>query len=429
MKKILTLMAIVLSAAGILFAGGGAESTAVAASAENPLTIKVANYALLESGYEDFWNGVKEGFEARYPQYRIEWVTAPYGEILNQVINMAGGGDRVDVIFGEEAWVPQLYASGLAAPVTSIVDEEFLSDFDPAVMDVFTIDGDIYGVPLYVSPFILYYNTDLFEQAGLDPDNPPKTYDEMLAAAQKLSQLTDANGNKVYAFGQTTASVVVSGNALISMIYNFGGDVFTEDGQLNVDNEGFRQAFEMLALLDENGYNPQNAKLKDLRNLFALGQLAMYYDQSWGFNGVTSINPDAASFTASAAPLAGGSGTGEAVLCSHCFILVDNGDARNEAVNTFVQYVISEEVLNDYMSSVTPAYPAKESMSDMEAVANSGVLKGAADSISNVKKVPYVSAMSDISLDLCTLAQAVTVSDTPVDEAISAFVRSASVKI
>ena len=216
----------------------------------------------------------------------------------------------------------------LAAPVTSIVDEAFVSDFDPAVMDVFTIDGDIYGIPLYVSPFILYYNTELFEQAGLDPANPPKTYDEMLAAAEKLSQLTDANGNKVYAFGQTTASVVISGSSLISMIYNFGGNVFSEDGQLDVDNEGFRQAFEMLQLLDEKGYNPQNAKLKDLRNLFALGQLAMYYDQSWGFNGVSSINPDASSFTASAAPLAGGSGTGEAVLCSHCFIVVDNGEAR-----------------------------------------------------------------------------------------------------
>ena len=414
MKKLLSIALIALMVMANVFAGGSSE--AVEATADSPVTLKVANYALLESGYEDFWAGVKEGFEAKYPQYKIEWVTAPYGEILNQVINMAGGGDRVDVIFGEEAWVPQLYASGLAAPVTSIVDEAFVSDFDPAVMDVFTIDGDIYGIPLYVSPFILYYN-------------PPKTYDEMLAAAEKLSQLTDANGNKVYAFGQTTASVVVSGNALISMIYNFGGNVFTEDGQLDVDNEGFRQAFEMLQLLDEKGYNPQNAKLKDLRNLFALGQLAMYYDQSWGFNGVSSINPDASSFTASAAPLAGGSGTGEAVLCSHCFIVVDNGEAKNAATDAFVQYVISEEVLSDYLANVTPAYPAKNSMSDMESVVNSGVLKGASSSISNVRKVPYVSAMSDISLDLCTLAQAVTVSNTSVDQAIEAFVRSASVKL
>ncbi len=428
MKKLISVMIMALLLCGAVFAGGSSEAAGEATS-ENPLTLKVANYALLESGYEEFWAGVKEGFEAAYPQYRIEWVTAPYGEILNQVVNMAGGGDRVDVIFGEEAWVPQLYESGLAAPVASIIDADFISDFDSSIMEVFTINGDAYGIPLYVSPFILYYNTELFEQAGLDPDNPPKTYDEMLEAAEKLSQLTDANGNKVYAFGQTTASVVVSGNALISMVYNFGGDVFTDDGRLNVDNEGFRQAFEMLALLDQKGYNPQNARLKDLRNLFALGQLAMYYDQSWGFNGVVSINPAAATFTASAAPLAGGNGTGEAVLTSHCFILVDNGEARNQATNAFVQYVISEEVLNDYLENITPAYPAKNSMSDMEAVANSGVLKGASGSITNVKKVPFVSAMSDVSLDLCTLAQAVTVSRTPVDQAIEAFVRSASAKL
>ena len=99
MKKLLVFAAITLMVMANVFAGGSGETSE--ATADSPVTLKVANYALLESGYEDFWAGVKEGFEAKYPQYKIEWVTAPYGEILNQVINMAGGGDRVDVIFGE----------------------------------------------------------------------------------------------------------------------------------------------------------------------------------------------------------------------------------------------------------------------------------------------------------------------------------------
>ena len=57
----------------------------------SPVTIKIANYAVLEKGYEEFWQNVKEGYEAKYPNTTVEWVTAPYGEILNQVINMAGG--------------------------------------------------------------------------------------------------------------------------------------------------------------------------------------------------------------------------------------------------------------------------------------------------------------------------------------------------
>ena len=423
MKKVLSVVLIILISVS-LFAGGNKESDG------GKTVIKVANHALLESGYKAFWDGVKTGFEATYPEYEIEWITAPYGEIMNQVINMAGGGDRVDVIFGEIGWVSGFYDSGLSCPVTDIVSEDFLSDFYPEVLDMFKIDGELYGIPIYVSPFVLYYNRDLFERAGLDPDSPPKTYDEMLEMAESLSLLTDANGNKVYPFGQTTASVAVSGSSLISMVYNFGGNVLTEDGQLDIDNEGFREAFEMLQLLDEKGWNPQNAKLKDLRNLFALEQLAMYYDQSWGFNGIRAINPDAASFIASAAPLAGGkNGTGQSGLESHCFILVDNGESKKEAVNAFVQYVISADVLSDSLANLTPAYPAKKSMSNMEAVVNSGILKGAAGSVNNVKKVPLVNRLTDISLDLCTLAQAVTVSDTPVDKAITDFKQIVSVDL
>ena len=98
--------------------GGGKESTTKAAAGDGvteaakaeegsetasgeEITLKIANYAILEAGYDTFWADVKEGFEAKYPNIKIEWVSAPYGEILNQVINMAGGGDKVDAIFSE----------------------------------------------------------------------------------------------------------------------------------------------------------------------------------------------------------------------------------------------------------------------------------------------------------------------------------------
>ena len=423
MKKILVLLLALLTAMS-LFAGGSAEK-----AESEQVTIKVANYAVLEQGYIPFWEGVKEGFEAKYPNYKIEWVTAPYGEIVNQVINMAGGGDRVDVIFSESSWVPGFEDAGLAAPVDEVLSDSFIKDIYPSVLADFEINGKAYGVPLYVTPFVLYYNKDLFAQAGLDPNTPPTTYDEMLKYAEKLSQLKDKNGNKVYAFGQTTASVAISGTALTAMVFNFGGEVLDANGNLSCDNEGFRQAFETLALLDERGYNPQNAKLKDLRNLFALGQLAMYYDQSWGFNGVSSINPDAKNFTASAAPLKGGNGSGESLMSAHCFVLVDNGEAHNKAVDAFVQYVISADTLSDYLANVTPAYPATYSMEGMEGVANNPILKGAANSVANVKHQVTVPALNDLNLELTTLAQAVTVSNKSVDQAIAEFKKAAALKL
>lgn len=421
---------------------GGGEQSTTAAPAENktdnttavaggeitdteitePVTIKFANYALLEQGYEEFWTGVKENFEKENPNITIEYVTAPYGEIVNQVINMAGGGDRVDMIFGEIDWIAGLADSGLTVPVNQVLSEEYLADFYPSVLDTFKIEGEIYGLPMYISPYVLYYNKDLFEQAGLDPNSPPTTYDEMLECAEKLSKLTDANGNKVYAFGQTTASVPVSGASLNAMILNFGGTLLDAEGNLSVDNDGFKQAITTLQELDKKGYNPQNAKLKDLRNLFALGQLAMYYDQTWGFNGVSSINPDAKEFTASAKPLKGGSGNGESLLQAQCLMYADNGDVQRAACKKFTEYLITTDVLGDYIANITPAYPAKTAMED---VVMNPVLEGAAGSAEHVAAQTFVPTISDLNLELCTLAQAVTVSGKDVDTAIEEFKKAA----
>lgn len=406
-------------------AAGGSEGGSSAAEAvlTEEITIKFANYALLEDGYTEFWEGVKSGFEEKYPNITIEWVTAPYGEITNQVINMAGGGDMVDMMFGELDWIPTLEDAGLTVPVTEVLTEEYLADFYPSVLESCKVDGEIYGLPMYISPFILYYNKDLFEQAGLDPNAPPTTYDEMLTMAESLSKLKTADGNPVYPFGQTTASVAVSGASLTGMIYNFGGTVLDENGQLATGNQGLKDTFTMLQTLDEKGYNPQNAKLKDLRQLFATGQLAMYYDQSWGFNGVSSINPDAASFTASAPALKGGDGNGASILQGQVLLYMDNGDLQREACRLLTEYMLTEEVLVDYITNITPAYPAKQSMADMEL---NPVLQGAAVSIDNLSSAPFVAAQADLNLELCTLAQAVTVSDTDVDTAIANFEKTAS---
>lgn len=400
-----------------------ASSTGEAAAADGEKTvIKFANYALLESGYTEFWEGIKTGFEEKYPQYEIEWVTAPYGEIVNQVINQAGGGDKPDIMFGESTWVPTLVDAGLAIPVSEVFTEDYLAKFDQNALESCMTDGEVCGLPMYDCAFMLFYNKDLFEQAGLDPNTPPTTYDEMLKMAEKLSQLTTADGNKVYAFGQTTASVAISGSAINSMIFNFGGTVLDENGQLAIDNQGFKDAITMLQTLDQKGYNPQNAKLKDLRQLFATGQLAMYYDQSWGFNGVTTINPDAAEFAASAMPLKGGEGDGASMLSGQILMYMDNGEAQREGCRLLTEYMLTEEVLGDYIRNITPAYPIIEDMKDVEL---NPVLEGARDATQSALNSPSIPMLNDLNLELCTLAQNVTVGGADVDTAIEDF-RSAA---
>jgi sn-glycerol 3-phosphate transport system substrate-binding protein len=73
-------------------------------------------------------------------------------------------------------------------PAQACVDEEDydLSDHLPAVIDEFTVDGALWPMPFNVSNPVLYYLKPAFEQAGLDPEEPPGTFEELREASQQL---------------------------------------------------------------------------------------------------------------------------------------------------------------------------------------------------------------------------------------------------
>jgi ABC-type glycerol-3-phosphate transport system substrate-binding protein len=73
-------------------------------------------------------------------------------------------------------------------PVQSCVDEEHydLSDYTPRAISYYTIQGALQGMPFNLSMPVLYYNKAAFRAAGLDPDKPPATLDELRDVSQKI---------------------------------------------------------------------------------------------------------------------------------------------------------------------------------------------------------------------------------------------------
>ena len=74
----------------------------------------------------------------------------------------------------------------LPASVCAKADKYSFSDFLPRVISYFTVEGTLYAMPFNVSGPVLYYNKKAFTAAGLDPEKPPTTLDEVRAAAEKL---------------------------------------------------------------------------------------------------------------------------------------------------------------------------------------------------------------------------------------------------
>lgn len=108
------------------------------------------------------------------------------------------GGSLPDVFTVPFTDAKTLLENGQLMDVTEEMDELGYTDkFNPIILDAVTGDDDrYYGFPRQAYAMGLHYNRDLFEQAGLDPDSPPTTWDEIREAAKAIS---DATGKAGYA--------------------------------------------------------------------------------------------------------------------------------------------------------------------------------------------------------------------------------------
>src|SRR3954471_24396754 len=77
---------------------------------------------------------------------------------------------------------------------TSADDQAWMKSFYPAFMENSQTGGKVWGIPFQRSTIVLYWNKEMFKEAGLDPNSAPDSWREMLRYAQKLTK-RDASGN------------------------------------------------------------------------------------------------------------------------------------------------------------------------------------------------------------------------------------------
>jgi ABC-type glycerol-3-phosphate transport system substrate-binding protein len=154
-------------------------------------------------------------------------------------------------------------------------------------------DGKVYGLPSDVYANGLHYNRDLFKQAGLDPDKPPTTWDEVRADAKAIHDKTGQAG-----FGEMTKSNT-GGWILTTLTYAMGGRVESEDGKTaTLDNPGTEQALQLLHDMrwEDGSISANNAyDWAGVNQAFAAGKLGMFVSGSDVYNALVTtdkINPD-----------------------------------------------------------------------------------------------------------------------------------------
>lgn len=179
----------------LLLAGLVAGLSSMAINAAQAVEIEYWQY-IFESRVKTM-DTLIENFEKANPDIKVKQVTFPYDDYQTRVIAAKMAGKSPDVMQLFYGWLDKFAAGGILQPLPQDVfpHDKIESEFFP-IVGAMKRGGEYYGLPTAVRSLALFYNKKLFEEAGLDPNTPPKNLDELVDFATKTTKRDDA-GNLV----------------------------------------------------------------------------------------------------------------------------------------------------------------------------------------------------------------------------------------
>ncbi len=174
---------------------GGNEEVSPSATAQGeaatPSTghVTINFWHAMTAANEDTLKRLTDEFNASQDRITVSLLfQGTYDDNLNKVLASLGSSNLPALAQLEDTSTQLMADSGAVVPVQDFIDAEGydLSDFLPQVLNFYRVEGRLVPMPFNVSNPILYYNKKAFEKAGLDPEKPPATLDEVKEDSQKI---------------------------------------------------------------------------------------------------------------------------------------------------------------------------------------------------------------------------------------------------
>ena len=239
---------------------------------------------------EPIFAPIMESYEEANPDITVKFDAMAWAEATTKLKLLGAQGDLPDVTFVniQNGW--DLAASGYLTDLSELFasDSSLSADIPQSIIDVAsTEDGKLYWIPSATGAFGLWYNKEYFEQAGLDPNSPPETVEEMISMAKTITEKTGIPG-----LGWGITATEDFANITESFYSSYTGVDIWSDGDKKFtfeDNEENRELFvevlnEFAAITNDYGITQANSIEQNpfgIRTLFRDGEVAMYLDGVW----------------------------------------------------------------------------------------------------------------------------------------------------
>lgn len=230
-------------------------------------------------------------YESTHPGVKIEITYIPSDYVQKMNVSFAGGTAPDIVVLAED--VHSFSSRGLLLPLDEYVEEsgiDVAARVGQTAKDIYSYDGHLYGIADRGGSMVLFYNKDMFDEAGLDYPTSDWTWDDMLEAAKAL---TGGEGEEeTWGFGSETWWPY-----WMTWVYQAGGRVTDEAGNLTLNSpesiEGLTFLQELTTVHDVTPTREEYANIGSGATgstVFAQGRIGMVPNGLWFFSSLQDVD-------------------------------------------------------------------------------------------------------------------------------------------
>lgn len=235
-----------------------------------------------------FDNYVKSNPNVRQITYKK--LTVP--TYKSEIIDALAAGQGPDIFLVHNDWLPSFGDKIVPAPDNLFIEQQYRSAFVDVAANDFVDSGKIYAAPLSVDSLGLYYNKDLFNEAGIT--SPPKTWEDFLQSVRKLTKI-NASG-QIYQSGAslgTSSANINRATDVLNMLFMQRGFEMPQSGAYNPDisaGENTLDFYMQFANSSSSNYSWNSSKHYSI-DAFSEGNLAMMFNYSWHVKTIMAKSP------------------------------------------------------------------------------------------------------------------------------------------
>ncbi|MCP2265904.1 extracellular solute-binding protein [Promicromonospora thailandica] len=344
-----------------------------------------------------------EQFEADNPEATVNVTPVPWESSTEKINTAIATGEVPDVMQVGTTLMSGFVGLDGLAPTPEAIDPDA---FFPGAWDTTVVDGTSYGVPWYVESRVLYYRTDLAQEAGVEA---PQTWADLTEFAAGLQDAGADEGIALQTRGNSTALMY------LPFYWQAGGEIMDDAGEFTLDNDAQVKALEYYSSFMRDGLAPPVLVEDEKVQNFVDGRLGSFVSGPWERANLLTTAGDDFAGKFGVVPLPSDETTASFIGGSNLAVLADA--ANPDAAWKFVQFATDPATQVDWFG-ISSDLPAVEASWEDPALADDDAVAVYEDVLTTARSTPAIPTWAEIEHELDLIIEQVIAGDlTPQDAA------------